>query len=284
MESMVNTNKIGKQQIDTGIHGIDALGGFAYHLDFSLPFIATAIHSGHHVRKELLSFMALDSKGRRFEEDTGTDLMIKGLGNAVWALESRAVYDINRSREIALPLTPERFWGTRVYKTLPTPEMKEKSLKNYDSFYRFMETCIATMLDRFGVCIIYDIHSYNISRQKEKGIASPPVFNLGTALLDKSKWEKAIELWLEQIDTISLPGIKTSAAENYVFSGKAEFCRRLCRLDDRILVLPTEISKVYMDEKKGDVYPEILQAVKNGLQNAILSHINLLKKQIIFKY
>ena len=275
MESMVNTNKIGKQQIDTGIQGIDPLGGFAYHLDFSLPFIATAIHSGHHVRNELLPFMALDSKGRRFEEDTGTDLMIKGLGNAVWALESRAVYDLNRSREIALPLTPERFWGTRVYKTLPNPEMNGKSLKNYDSFYRFMETCIATILDRFGMCIIYDIHSYNISRQKEKGIASPPVFNLGTALVDESKWEKEIKLWLEQLGTISLPKRKISVAQNHVFLGKAEFCRRLCSMDDRILVLPTEVSKIYMNEKKGDIYPDVILAVKNGLQNAILSHVKL---------
>ena len=276
MESMINTNKFGNQQIDTGVQGIDPLGGFAYHLDFSLPFIATAIHSGHHVRKELLPFMALDSKGRRFEEDTGTDLMIEGLGNAVWALESRAVYDLNRSRQIALPLTSERFWGTRVYKTLPTPEMNQKSLDNYDSFYRFMETCIATILDRFGVCIIYDIHSYNISRQKEKGIQSPPVFNLGTALLDESKWKKEIKLWLEQLGAISLPRIKTSVAQNHVFLGKAEFCRQLCSLDDRILVLPTEVSKIYMNEKKGDVYPDVIPALTNGLQNAILSHVKLL--------
>ncbi|WP_457553881.1 N-formylglutamate amidohydrolase [Desulfobacula sp.] len=255
------------------IQGTDPLGGFAYHLDFSLPFIAVAIHSGDHVRKELQPLMALDSDQQRFEEDTGTDLMIKGLGNAVWALESRAVYDLNRSREMALPLTPEKFWGTRVYKTLPDPEMNKKSLKNYESFYGFMESCIARLLKRFGICIVYDIHSYNISRQKAKGIKSVPVFNLGTALLDQSKWKNDIELWLEQLGAISLPKIKTSVAQNLVFLGKAEFCRRICSLDDRILVLPTEVSKVYMDEIKGNVYPDVLNAVKNGLQNAILSHV-----------
>jgi len=278
MDYRLNTKKRGKAQTDNTIQGIDPLKGFAYRLDFSLPFIANAIHAGHHVREELLPLMALDSDQRRFEEDPCTDLMIKGLGNAVWALESRAVYDLNRSREMALPLTPERFWGTRVYNSLPTPEMNQKSLESYESFYRFMETCIASILDQFGFCIIYDIHSYNISRQQAKGIESPPVFNLGTALLNKSKWKNAIELWLEQLGTISLPGIKTSVAENHVFMGKAEFCRRLSSLDDRILVLPTEISKVYMDEKKGNVYPEKLEAVKNGLQNAILFHVQLLKK------
>ena len=257
------------------ISGTDPLAGFAYHLDFSLPFIAVAIHAGHHVREELLPFMALDSDQRKFEEDTATDLMIDNLSNAAWGLESRAVYDLNRSRDMALPLTPEKFWGTRVYKTLPTSEMNRKSLENYESFYKFMETSVASMLDRFGICIIYDIHSYNISRQQAKGIESPPVFNLGTELLDKSKWNKAIELWLEQLSAISLPGIKTSVAENHVFSGKEEFCRRISTLDQRILVLPTEISKVYMNEKKGMVYPDILLSVKTGLRNAILSHIKL---------
>ena len=158
--------------------------------------------------------------------------------------------------------------------------MNQKSLESYESFYKFMETCIASMLNRFGLCIVYDIHSYNISRQQAKGIESPPVFNLGTALLDKSKWKRAIELWLEQLGTISLPGIKTCVAENQVFLGKAEFCRRLCSLDQRILVLPTEVSKVYMDEAKGDVYPDVVLAVKNGLQNAILSHVKLLLKEL----
>ena len=255
------------------IAGADPLGGFAYHLDFSLPFIAVAIHAGHHVSEELLCHMALDSNQRKFEEDTGTDLMINDLGNAVWALESRAVYDLNRSRDLTLPLTPERFWGTRVYKTLPTPEINKKSLRNYDAFYSFMETSINSILDRFGVCIVYDIHSYNISRQQAKGIESPPVFNLGSALLNKSKWGKIIELWLEQLGAISLPGIKTVVAENHVFSGKAEFCRRICCMEQRVLVLPTEISKVYMDEIKGVVYPDIILSLKKGLQNAILSHI-----------
>ncbi len=274
----MNTRNKENPLFENTIQGTDPLKGFAYELDFSLPFIATAIHAGHTVRKDLLPLMAIDSDQRRFEEDTGTDLMIKGLCNTVWGLESRSVYDLNRVREMALPLKPERFWGTRVYKTLPSSEMNKKSLTNYDAFYRFMKTCIATLLDRFGFCIIYDIHSYNISRQQAKGIESPPVFNLGTALLDKSKWEKAIELWLEQLGAISLPGIKTSVAQNQVFQGKAEFCRRLCRLDDRVLVLPTEVSKVYMDEKKGVVYPDVILAVKNGLQNAILSHAQLLKK------
>ena len=252
--------------------GVGHAGGFAYHFDFTVPQIAVAIHAGHKVRKELLPLMALGPGQRMFEEDTGTDFMIQGQPNTIWGLESRAVYDLNRGSDMALPLSPEKFWGTRVYQRPPTAEMIRRSLESHDAFYRAMGTLITRMLDLFGYCVVYDIHSYNISRQQARGFDSPPVFNLGTAALDRSKWKTQIESWLEKLGAISLPGIKTTVAENLVFSGKGEFCRRLTQWDPRILVLPTEVSKIYMDEIKGAIFPDIIKAVKKGLAQAITTH------------
>jgi hypothetical protein len=212
-----------------------------------------AIHAGHRVRDELLPYMILPPAERMFEEDTGTEFMTQGHPNAVWGLESRAVYDLNRDEDMALPLVPEKFWGTRVYGEQPGPEMNDKSLGQHRSFYLFVGTVIRQMIDTFGYCIVYDIHSYNITRQQAKGVTSPPVFNLGTAGLDRTKWKDPIDSWLENLRKISLPGIKTTVAENDVFSGNGELCKRLSQWDPRILVLPTEVSKVYMDEKKGAV-------------------------------
>jgi len=186
------------QNQDT-VSGIGHDGGFAYRFDFSVPKIAVAIHAGHAVRTELLPLMALGPDQRLFEEDAGTDYMIQGLPNTMWGLESRAVYDLNRDADMALPLVPEKFWGTRVYHTVPTPEMNSRSLKSHDAFYRVMGTLITHMLDRFGTCIVYDIHSYNISRQQANGFESPPVFNLGTAALDRSRWERHITSWLDRL-------------------------------------------------------------------------------------
>ena len=246
------------------ISGTDASQGFAYNFDFSTPIIATAIHAGHHVRDELIPLMKITSKQRLFEEDTATEEMIQGLPNTIWGLESRAVYDLNRSLDLALPLTPEKFWGIKVYETQPTPEMNQKSLESHTRFYDFMGTIVAHMLNKFNVCIVLDIHSYNISRQREKGFVSPPVFNLGTESLDCSKWKSQINTWLMALKNISLPrGITTTVAENEVFSGKGELCKRLSGWDDRILVLPTEVSKVYMDEHTGKVYGEIVEAIRN---------------------
>lgn len=262
------------QQIkkQNSITGISPNGEFGYHLDFSLPKIATAIHAGHNVRQELLFHMELSEADRMFEEDTGTDFMIMRQPNAVWGLESRAVYDLNRDDDMALPLVPEKFWGTKVYRSTPPESMNTRSLVSHKSFYSFMGTVITCMLEKFGYCIVYDIHSYNISRQKAKGFESPPVFNLGTELLDRSKWKNQIESWLGNLRAIALPGIEVTVAENSVFSGKGELCRRLCQWDSRILVLPTEVSKIYMDEISGTIYPHIIKALQKGLGDAIDSH------------
>ncbi len=255
------------------VSGIGPAGGFQYQFDFSIPQIAVAIHAGHTVRQELLPYMAISSKQRQFEEDTGTDFMIQGRPNAIWGLESRAVYDLNRDARMALPLIPEKFWGTRVYQKQPTPEMNNRSLDSHAAFYQAMGAVITHMCDRFGYCVVYDIHSYNITRQQANGFENPPVFNLGTAALDRIRWKEPIESWLNHLAAIALPGIETTVAENEVFYGKGEFCKQLSSWDPRILVLPTEVSKVYMDEINGTIYPNILQALREGLEKAMDRHL-----------
>jgi len=252
--------------------GQDPDGGFACHLDFDRPQIAVAIHAGHRVRPELLPFMALSDAERLFEEDEATEVMIRRFSNAVWVLESRAVYDLNRDEDSALPLTPEKFWGTRVYKEVPPREMNRKSLERYRRFYRHLGTLITHLLDRFDRCVVYDIHSYNITRQQAKGFDDPPVFNLGTRGIDRNRWRQEVDDWLSLLGTIRLPGITPTVAENQVFMGHGELCRRLTDWDSRILVLPTEVSKVYMDELTGKVYSGVTDALASQLTRIMNAH------------
>ncbi len=80
------------------LQGRSATGGFAFDLDLSTPALAVAIHAGHNVREELLPLMQIPEKDRLFEEDPATDRMIQGNANAIWGLDSRAEYDLNRPR------------------------------------------------------------------------------------------------------------------------------------------------------------------------------------------
>jgi hypothetical protein len=254
------------------LQGRHATGGFAFDLDLSTPALAVAIHAGHNVREELLPLMQIPEKERLLEEDPATDRMIQGNANAIWGLDSRAEYDLNRPADKAVPLTAEQFWGVQVYRAAPADAMLRRSLEKYEAFYRFTGSCIRVLLERFGFCIVYDVHSYNISRQVDKGIGNPPLFNLGTALLDRSRWGGRIDAWLHELGRIEVPGIRTTVEENGVFSGAGELCRRLTGWDPHILVLPTEIAKVYMDERTGNIHDTRIDALGRGLRRAIAAH------------
>jgi hypothetical protein len=262
----------------TRVSGIGPAGGFAYTLDLSVPSITCAIHAGHRVRETLLPRMMLSEKDRLAEEDAATDQIIGKCPSILWGQDSRAEYDLNRPKASAMPVTPEMFWGMQVYRTPPTEAMQVRSRMKYEAFYRFVGTVIRILLDRFGACVVYDIHSYNRHRQIENGHPAPPVFNLGTRCIDRHRWRAPVQEWLEALRGIPIPGMRTTVAENDVFSGQGAFCRTLTRWDPRILVLPTEILKIYMDEKQGRLDLPILQKLKAGLARAVFTHGDFFQK------
>jgi hypothetical protein len=260
--------------------GVGVANGFGFDLDFSEPCMVTAIHAGHNVLAELLPLMSILEDERLFEEDPATDILIRGNPNTIWGLDSRSEYDLNRPPDQALPLTADMFWGKPVYNTAPSAEMNRRSLEKYDAFYLFIGACVKIMLERFGVCLVYDIHSYNISRQIQKGFVSPPLFNIGTALIDRIKWGSFIDDWLTLLEKTEIPGVATTVAENEVFTGKGELCRRLTSWDPNILVLPTEISKVYMSEHTGEVKNDVVHHLQRGLQEAISEHCRIFRDRL----
>ncbi|MBW1699820.1 MAG: N-formylglutamate amidohydrolase [Deltaproteobacteria bacterium] len=167
---------------------------------------------------------------------------------------------------------PGRFRGTRVYRSTPTDAMNRRSIKKYAAFNRFIAAVIKVLLNRFGACVIYDIHSYNIKHQVDKGHPSPPMFNLGTLGIQRNQWKRPIAAWLDHLRQIKIPELPTTIAENDVFGGMGEFCIRLTGWDANILVLPTEISKFYMDEHSGIVYDSLVHALKKEVAMAVTAH------------
>jgi hypothetical protein len=57
-----------------------------------------------------------------------------------------------------------------------------------------------------------------------------------------------------------------------VFGGLGEFCRRLSSWDPNVLVLPTEISKVYMDEHSGTIHEPLRVALTREIAAAVCAH------------
>lgn len=254
------------------VRGTHPLGGFAYDLDLTVPYLATAIHAGHGVREELAPLLALPESARLAEEDMATERIIADCPSTIWGLDSRAEYDLNRPPDQAIPLTAEMFWGIRVYDAPPDEAANRRTMEKYQAFYRFAATVAGVLLERFGACLVYDIHSYNILRQQEKGHRHPPVFNLGTRGIDRPRWEGPVTSWLRRLEAVNLSGKNVSVAENRVFGGQGAFCAHLSAWDANILVLPTEISKIYMDERTGEPFEGVIDELRGEMAAAVSAH------------
>lgn len=269
-------SQLSKSDTHQGTHH---LGGFSYQLNLNYPVIATAIHAGHNYSLELSPYLEISELGRLFEEDVATDRFIENIPNSLIGLDSRAEYDLNRLEEVAVPLTPDHFWGVRVFKETPPKELVNRSLEKYHAFHRFLKTVTVFLVEKFGCCVIHDIHSYNRSRQIEKGFDPPPLFNLGTMNLDRNRWDNHIEDWLEKLSAISLPNLKTTVAENLIFPGNGVIQRSMKDIESKVLVLATEVAKSYMNEHTGELYEGVINSISIGLKDAIMSHSELFQKQ-----
>jgi len=269
VEQLVDQFRQGEQ-----ISGTAPLGGFEFSLDPANPYVATAIHAGSRVRPEVMPYMTLSENGRFLEEDPATDEMISGLTSRVTALDSRFEYELNRPPWRSIFITPELAWGLEVYANGLPEEIHQRSLAKRAEFYRFMKALVLAIADRHGKCVVYDAHSYCLFRQIESGIASPPVFNLGTDLLDRKRWKDEIESWMAELEKMEIPEVTTTVEENRVFFGRGEFCRQMIDASPDVLTLPTEISKIYMNERTGEIYPAMVEAVKRGYVQAVPNHLS----------
>ncbi len=232
-------------------------------LEYSF-FIATAIHNGERLREDLKAQCALSDDERRYEEDPNTADFISSMPITFVANDSRYEYDLNRSQEQAFY---ESAWGKTVWIAKPDDTQKQLSLQKHTMFYTLLSALVKKIEALHGSCLVYDIHSYNYQRNN---LENAPVFNIGSAQIAKPKYEHVIGHWNRTLSKLRLPNITVHSAVDEVFEGRGYLAQFVKERFKRTLVLPTEIKKVYMDEKSGDLYPLVMEALKTGMKDAML--------------
>ena len=240
--------------------------GFYSCLSGNSPVLAMAIHAGSRIRPELQPYLLADDFVRRTEEDYGTSAFIENCPEKVIVDDSRAEYDVNRDRELALPLTADRFWGIQIYREVPPDEINRRTLAKYDGFRQFMADYTHAMVEKFGCCYVFDIHSFNPSRQVGK-LDPVPLFCVGTRNVLPHYRDRADEL-IRKISALEIPGLINHTRENQPFGGGV-FGRRLVENDSRVCVFSIEVAKFYMDEKTQLIDFGILQSIGRGLSGLI---------------
>lgn len=246
---------------------------FTIKIDEYMPYVCGAVHDGHQFRKELWQNCIHTEYERWFEEDPATKEMVQSHPIVIAGLDSRFEYDLNREPERAIY---EDAWGKQLWhKPLPN-EMREKSLAKHNAFYKVVYALILKIEEKFGVCIVYDMHSYNWKRWDRE----VPTWNLGTANVDNARFREEIESWRVILEKTPLPnGIKSTSKINDTFQGNGYFLKYITQNFDNTLVLATEIAKVYCDELTQTMYPEVVRAVENYLKTALKKHAETFYKQ-----
>lgn len=256
-------------------------------IEGNTPLIATAIHDGHKLRDELKNIMVLSEDDQLREEDPFTGELTDVAETRLIGLRSRFEVDLNRPKEKAVYIKPGDAWGLNIFRTEPSQEMVNRSLKDYDMFYNELHRLMSDFEKRFGRFVVYDIHSYCHRRNGPDGPeADPqgnPEVNIGTGTMNRELWAPVIDRFISDMRSFSNSGLKIDVRENIKFKGgyfpkyiHENFPKSAC-------VLSVEFKKTFMDEWTGKLYEEKFNVFKDALRftvPGVLQELDKLNKKI----
>ena len=258
MQKLDVTEIIKNIEAEKCFHAVSDDYSFTIKIEKYVHYACGAVHDGHQFRKELWTNCLHTEYDRWYEEDPETKNMIASHPIVIAGCDSRFEYDLNRTPEEAVF---ETAWGKQLWKSPLDSNQKEKSEQKH--------ALISKLEEKFGVCIVYDMHSYNWQRWDRE----VPTWNLGTSNVDNERFGHCIESWRNTLSSIELPNnIKQTAEINNTFYGNGYFLKFITNNFKNTLVLATEIAKVYCDEYNQIIFPEVVVAVENQLKDLLPKH------------
>ena len=272
MEKLSISQIVDKINAEETFHAVSSDYSFTLKIDNYVHYVCGAVHDGHQFRKELWDNCLHTEYERWYEEDPETKTMVNSHPIVIAGMDSRFEYDLNRSPETAIY---NDAWGKKLWKTPILENQKQKSLLKHEAFYKVVHALISKIEDKFGVCIVFDMHSYNWKRWDRE----VPTWNLGTDNIDNKRFGNHIEIWRESLSQIKLPnGIKSTSKINDTFRGNGYFLKYITQNFSNTLVLATEIAKIYCDEYNYIIFPEVVAAVEHQLRDRIKKNSEIFYK------
>ena len=266
MERLSVEEMIDRINSEIPFHAVSPDYSFTLKIEEYVHYVCGAVHDGHHFRRELWDNCLHSGYDRWYEEDPETKHMVISHPILIAGADSRFEYDLNRPPEEAVF---ETAWGKQLWREPLSEGMKAKSLAKHQQFYKVVEALIRKIETKFGICVVYDMHSYNWKRWDRE----VPTWNLGTSNIDNERFGESVEAWRQSLSEIELPhGIKSSADINNTFYGNGYFLKFITKTFENTLVLATEIAKVYCDELTRTIFPEVVSAVEVQLRERLKAH------------
>lgn len=238
------------------------------------PVIATAIHDGHGLRKDLRSLVALSDEERLREEDPHTAYIIQDLENRVIVHRSRFEVDLNRARDGAVYVDPSQAWGLSVWREALPRDLHEGSLVLHDEYYQMLRSTLQSIERRHGSFIVLDVHSYNHRRDGADAAPSDPAaapeINIGTFSMERDRWADVLETLIDAFRRFEFRGRRFDVRENVAFQGRGEQTRFIHEhFPQTGCAIAIEFKKFFMDEWTGEPDFEVLDALRALMASAV---------------
>lgn len=238
------------------------------------PIVATAIHDGHAVRREVAPLHAIAEDERLREEDPFTARMIQDVPNRAIVHRSRFEVDMNRARDQAVYLRPEQSWGLRVWKRELDEDLVGRSLALHDGFYNSMEFMLSDIERRHGAFVVLDVHSYNHRRDGPDAAptdpAEAPEINIGTFSLPEGRWNHVLGPFVQALRDHDFNGRGLDVRLDVAFQGKGELARFVHqRFPLTGCALAVEFKKFFMDEWTGIPYPDVVDDLRRLIASTL---------------
>ena len=246
------------------------------------PLIATSIHSGHEIREDVQSLLAIGSNERLREQDPFTDRWTTVAGHRVTVRRSRFEIDLNRPREEAVYLSPDDAWGLDIWKSEPPQSLIERSFDVYDAFYHELRGLLSRLVEQHQRVVVFDLHSYNHRRQ---GPDAPPAdeelnpeVNVGTATMYRRRWVTVVDRFLAELHDFDFAGRKLDVRENVNFFG-GQFPKWIHEtFPGSVCVLSIEVKKIFMDEWTGEPDNELIELFRQALEGTVAGVVEELER------
>ncbi len=266
MERLPVSEIIEKIQNEITFEAIADDYSFTLKIDSYEPYVCGAVHDGHQFRTTLWDNCLHTEYDRWFEEDPCTKEMVKTHPIVIAGCDSRFEYDLNRDPVHAIY---EDAWGKKLWRKPLSEAQKRLSLDKHATFYLVVHALLSKLEQKFGHVIVYDMHSYNWKRWDRE----VPVINLGTSNIDNDTYGKFAESWRESLSQLTLPHQITATSKiNDTFQGNGYFLKFITQNFKKTLVLATEFKKIYCDEYQQVIFPEVVHAIEQQLQDKIKAH------------
>lgn len=237
------------------------------------PIVTTAIHHGHTLRPEVSFHMALSPEQRLREEDPYTEHWTHIGDTRLVVHRSRFEMDLNRPRERAVYLKAKDAWGLKVWNESPPAALIDRSLEQYDAFYRMLKELLERKKKCYGCFVVLDLHTYNHCRrgpfEPEDDPALNPEINVGTEHVDQRYWSNLVYRFISDLRQHNFMGRHLDVRENVKFGGgwMNQWIHKTFPKDG--CVLSIEVKKTFMDEWSGKLYPDLFAAYHRALVDTL---------------